>query len=63
MPVCTPVTAAREMAALPGVEPGVEWVEGLVLPKMTKVNSNLRHDETSSSRVVIDLRIFLIMLL
>lgn len=27
MPVCTPVTAAREMAALPGVEPGVEWVE------------------------------------
>lgn len=27
MPVCTPVTAAREMAALPSVEPGVEWVE------------------------------------
>lgn len=27
MPICTPVTVAREIAELPGLEPGVEWVE------------------------------------
>lgn len=27
MPICTPVTAPREMAELPGLEPGVKWVE------------------------------------